>query len=149
VTHSITVRRAGEDDLSSWLELAKQVEPLFGPMPDIAIHIARGISRGTGIVAVDSGGRVDGAALLSRDGYPHQIHWLAVRADARRKGVGSALMTAILARWDDAPIHVVTFGTDIAEGAAARALYTAHGFRFYEHTDNGPEGGSRERWIRR
>lgn len=148
--NTIMVRSAREDDLPPWLELAAQIEPLFGPMPDLAIHIRRGIASGTAIVAIGPEGRVEGAALLSRDDQPHSIHWLAVRAEARRRGIGNALLAAIIARWGDgAPIHVVTFGADVAGGEAARALYEAHGFHFNEHRENGPEGGSREEWIRR
>ena len=150
MAHSTIVRNARESDLPSWQELAAEVEPLFGPMPDIAGHIRRGIARGTALVAEDTDRRFAGAALLSRDGQPHSINWLAVRADARRRGVGASLTRAILTRWDDGePIHVVTFGADNPDGAGARALYAAYGFQFDEHTENGPEGGRRERWIKR
>jgi GNAT superfamily N-acetyltransferase len=149
MTQPVTIRNATADDLPAWIELAREVEPLFGPMPDIATHIQRGIVRGTAIVADGPEGHVDGAALLSRDDAPHHIHWLAVRSDARRRGVGSSLLAAILRRWADGqPIHVVTFGADVAGGVPARALYMAHGFHFHDHTENGPEGGSREHWIR-
>jgi ribosomal protein S18 acetylase RimI-like enzyme len=149
MTRPVTVRGANEEDVEPWLALARDVEPLFGPMPDIAEPIRRGIARGTALVAQDVDGRFAGAALLSRDDQPHVIHWLAVRPGARRQGIGSALVTAILARWDDTPIEVVTFGVEVAGGEAARALYAAHGFEFKEHNEKGPEGGSRERWIRR
>ena len=147
---TVRVRLATSRDVASWVELAREVEPLFGPMPDIATHIERGIARGTAIVAVDADNQVAGAMLFSRDDRPHHIHWLAVRASARRQGAGSALVNAALHRWNDgAPIEVVTFGADHPAGAAARALYSRCGFQFQEITDDGPEGGSRERWIRR
>src|SRR5690606_8991602 len=96
MTQPVTVRSATEEDVEPWLALAKSVEPLFGPMPDIAGPIQRSISRGTALVAEDRDGRLAGAALLSRDDQPHVIHWLAVRPDARRQGIGSALMKAII-----------------------------------------------------
>ena len=149
MTQSITVRPATEANIPAWLTIAAEVEPIFGPMPDLATPIRRGIAHGTAIVAVGEDGDVVGAALLSRDDQPHRINWLAVRADARRQGAGSALMAALLARWSDGePIEVITFGADNSGGAPARALYRAHGFHFAEHADNGPEGGSRERWTR-
>ena len=148
MTQPVTVRSATEEDVEPWLALAKSVEPLFGPMPDIAGPIQRSISRGTALVAEDRDGRLAGAALLSRDDQPHVIHWLAVRPDARRQGIGSALMKAIITRWNGAPVEVVTFGADVAGGEAARALYEAHGFEFLDHEKGPPEGGSRERWIR-
>lgn len=143
------IRPATIDDIPRWLEIARQVEPLFGPMPDIEMHIRRAIDRGTALVAVDRMNQVAGAALLSREDQPHHIHWLAVRAESRRCGIGSALLQAILMRWDDGqPIDVITFGADGPGGDAARALYRAHGFVFLDNHENGPEGGSRERWIR-
>lgn len=145
----IDVRPANAQDLASWLDLAREVEPLFGPMPDIAVHIEHAIQRGTALVAEDAERRFAGAALLSRDDQPHHIHWLAVSASARRRGAGSALLGAAIQRWNDgAPIEVITFGADHPGGPSARRLYAAHGFQFRQNADNGPEGGSREQWIR-
>lgn len=118
-------------------------------MPDIEHHIRRGIDRGTALVVTTDDDTLIGAALLSRDDRPHRIHWLAVASTARRRGAGRALIRAILARWDDGlPIDVVTFGADVPGGGPARALYAACGFTWTEHTDPGPEGGSRDRWTR-
>ncbi len=149
VSESAVIRLATIEDVPAWLEIAKQVEPLFGPMPDIETHIRRAIDHGTALVVIDRAKEVVGAALLSRDDQPHRIHWLAVRAESRRAGIGSSLLQAIIERWDDGQlIDVITFGADVSEGEAARALYRAHGFVFLEHHEDGPEGGSRERWIR-
>lgn len=143
------VRPATIEDIPAWLTLAREVEPLFGPMPDIDHHIRRAIDRGTALVVTDAGNTLVGATLLSRDDEPHVIHWLAVAADARRQGTGRALLQAILDRWDDRrPIDVITFGKDVPRGEPARALYAAHGFTFTEQTEPGAEGGSRERWTR-
>lgn len=98
-------RLATLQDLHSWLELVPEVEVLFGPMPQIAVRILRGIQRGTALVVAD-GGQVNGAALLSPDGRPQRIRWLAVRRCCRGRGVGAALLAAILERWptDDSEV---------------------------------------------
>jgi GNAT superfamily N-acetyltransferase len=143
------VRPATLLDLPSWLALAREVEPLFGPMPDIDEHIRRGIARGTALVVETPDGSFAGAALLSRDTAPHQIHWLAVSEHARRRGCGSALLRAILARWHDGrSVEVITFGPDLPGGNPARRLYARHGFTMAGPDEPGPDGGSRERWVR-
>jgi hypothetical protein len=66
------------EDVASWLELAREVEPLFGRMPDFESTVRRNISRGTALCGRDAGGRVLGGVLLRV--APHaQITWLAYR----------------------------------------------------------------------
>ena len=139
---------AADRDLTSWLELVQEVEPIFGPMPDFAVHARRAADRGSALVVRDRDDTVLGAALLSHSPSSRKIHWLAVRADARRRGVARVLLAAILARWpppDD--IEVVTFGPHVSYGRPARALYESAGFRPAEIRPAGPEGGSRQRFV--
>jgi len=78
--------------------VVREVEPLFGPMPDFEPTLRRNISRGTALCARDASGQVVGGVLLRA--APHtQITWLAVRASARRRGVGHALVAEVLRRW--------------------------------------------------
>jgi hypothetical protein len=37
------------DDVASWLEIVREVEPLFGPMPDFESTLRRNIGRGTAL----------------------------------------------------------------------------------------------------
>jgi len=139
---------AADRDLASWLELVREVEPLLGPMPDFVAHARRAVDRGSGFVVRDRDDTVLGAALLSHSPASRKIHWLAVRADARRRGVARVLLAAIMARWpppDD--IEVVTFGPHVSYGQPARALYESAGFRPAEILPAGPEGGSRQRFV--
>jgi GNAT superfamily N-acetyltransferase len=139
---------ASDRDLSSWLELVEEVEPLFGPMPDFAAHAKRAAARGSALVVRDRDDRILGAALLSHRPATRTIHWLAVRADARRRGVGRVLIAAIKARWPPpGDIDVVTFGPDVIAGQAARALYESAGLRPAEMLPAGPDGGSRQRFV--
>jgi ribosomal protein S18 acetylase RimI-like enzyme len=143
------VVEAGREDLSSWLEIVHQVEPLFGPMPDFGITLARNISRGSALCVRDTSGQVLGGALLRVP--PHaQIAWLAVRSSARGRGVGRALVAETLRRYPaTAEVLVDTFGEDNIEGRPARRLYESFGFAAAEHLERGPEGGTRQRFRRR
>ena len=142
------VRDAIPEDVASWLELADEVEDLFGPMPDIEEHLRRGIARRTAVVAVE-GHAVAGAALLSRDDEPHAIHWLSVRSTQRRTGVARLLMDEILQRWPMGDVEVTTFGPDVGGGAAARRLYTLFGFEVAGPAEPGQNGTSRDRYVLR
>jgi GNAT superfamily N-acetyltransferase/predicted kinase len=140
----------GKSDLPSWLEITAEAEPLFGPMPDFAERALRAIDRNSALVVRDRQDRVLGAALLSHSGVSREIRWLAVRASARRRGVGRLLIGQILTRWPPpGDISVVTFGADVRGGGAARALYQSFGFVPAHMLPRGPEGGSRQLFLLR
>lgn len=140
------VSEGTQADIASWLEITREVEPLFGPMPDFESTLLRNISRGTALCVRDAGGQVLGGALLRA--APHtQITWLAVRSSARRRGVGHALVTEALRRCPPpCEVLVDTFGEDNINGRPARRLYESSGFQPAEFLPNGPEGGSRQRF---
>jgi GNAT superfamily N-acetyltransferase len=139
----IVTRPATLQDLSSWLELAPEVECLFGSMPELETHLRRGVERDTALVVV-SEEMVAGAALLSRNGIPHHINWLAVRRSQRRQGVGAALMTAFLDRWPTGNIEVLTFTAETPGGVPARRLYERFGLACQGATEPAPNGGPRD-----
>jgi ribosomal protein S18 acetylase RimI-like enzyme len=134
------------DDVASWLEVAREVEPLFGPMPDFESTLRRNICRGTALCVRDAGGQVLGGMLLRA--APHtQISWLAVRSSARRRGVGHALVAEALRRYPPpCEVLVDTFGEDSIEGHPARRLYESFGFLPGEDLPGGPQGGTRQRF---
>ncbi len=139
---------AATEDLTSWLQLAREVEPLFGAMPDFAGHAARAVERNSGIVVRDRDDAVLGAALTSHRPGERHINWLAVRESARRRGVGRVLLAEILRRWPEpGDIDVATFGPDVAGGTAARGFYLSAGFVAAEMLPAGPGGGSRQRFV--
>lgn len=125
------------------MTLANEVEGLFGPMPEFDQRAARAIQRGSAFV-VEEAHEVLGAALLSPDDKPHQIRWLAVREVARRRGVGSLLMAAILRTWPIGDIEVITFASSIPGGAAARRFYEKFGFSCEGATNSAPDSGPRD-----
>ena len=143
---STVTRQGTTEDVPSWLDFLPEVEDLFGPMPGFEVHVRRGIARGTAVVAAD-GVDLAGAALLSRNGEPHRIHWLAVRHSQRRKGIGTALLSAILGRWPNGDLEVVTFTADEPGGEPARRLYERFGFVCLGRTEQAPDGGQRDLYL--
>lgn len=141
-----TVSEGTWGDVASWLEIVREVEPLFGPMPDFESTLRRNISRGTALCARDGSGQVLGGVLLRA--APHtQITWLAVRSSARRGGVGHALVAGALRRClPPCEVLVDTFGEDNIAGYPARRLYESFGFAAGEYLPDGPAGGSRQRF---
>jgi ribosomal protein S18 acetylase RimI-like enzyme len=89
-----------------------------------------------------------GSAL--RRGFPiYQIRWLVVAEQARRQGVGRALVADAIARFvrdRQAVVEVVTFAQDHAAASisGARSFYEHLGFIAAEPADVGPEGGPRQ-----
>ncbi|MGC1289368.1 MAG: hypothetical protein WA895_41145, partial [Streptosporangiaceae bacterium] len=63
------VSEGTEDDVASWLEIAREVEPLFGPMPDFESTLRRNISRGTALCVRDPSGQVLGGMMLRAAPY--------------------------------------------------------------------------------
>jgi GNAT superfamily N-acetyltransferase len=147
--------RAGYRDVRSWLDLAAEVEPLFGPMlddPGFYQALLRNIERGTAFCVREGGGPPGtpllGAMLfsLARPERPEdRIVWLAVAARGRRRGIGTLLgehACGLVA--SPGVLSVVTFGEDNVPGRPARRLYERLGFQPAEAAPNGPEGGSRQ-----
>jgi GNAT superfamily N-acetyltransferase len=124
---------ATRDDIVPWLALAREVEPLFGPMPDFRTTLLRKIEAGAAIcVRLRERGfeEIAGAALLGGTAPQHWIRWLAVRASSRNRGIGAALVTEALRRFPPpCRVNVDTFRGENAEGRAARRLYERFGFQ--------------------
>ena len=144
----VTCRPAEVGDLASWMALVAEVEDLFGPMLGFEQHATRAIERGTAFVVTDEQ-EVLGAVLLSPDGKPHHIRWLAVREVARRSGVGSRLVAAILCRWPTGDIGVVTFAASSASGMPARRFYERFGFESEGATHPARDGSERDLFVLR
>jgi ribosomal protein S18 acetylase RimI-like enzyme len=140
-----TVVRATEADIESWLEIVREVEPLFGPMPAFDGTLQRSIAR-AGAWCVREEDVVLAGMLLSRPDRA-AIDWLAVRRSARGHGHGRALVAHALRHFSDATEVIVdTFGEDNLEGRPARRLYESFGFVAAEMLERGPEGGTRQRF---
>lgn len=140
------VAEAARADAPSWLEVVREVEPLFGPMPAFEDTLVRNIDRRTALCVRNDSGVVLGGVLV-RTSPDAKISWLAVRSAARGQGVGHSLVAETLRRCASADQVVVdTFGEDNVAGRAARRLYESFGFVAAEMLERGPEGGTRQRF---
>ncbi len=129
------VREATPDDFNSWIELAREVEPLFGPMVDDAAFregLKRAIEEKIAwcVEVPDEQGRTAfrGGIVVSKEA--NEILWLAVSRKTRGCRMGAALLSKAIGRLDRSrPIAVTTFDGTILEGLPARRLYRRFGFR--------------------
>ena len=146
------VQIAQKEDFSSWLDLAGEVEHLFGPMveePGFHKSLSRCIERRSAccIRENDAGPGVPLLAGLLFSAKPpkYKIGWLSVAERARRQGLGRTLVDHVLRLVQPpAEISVITFGPDVGEGLAARRFYEHFGFSAGEMAGPGPEGGGRQ-----
>ncbi len=137
---------AHPDDIPPWLELAAEVEPLFGPLvsdPSFNRALLKCIGRGTALVGreddAEPGAPLLGGLLFSPT---HEIGWLAVAEQARRMGVGRRLVAEML-RWVlplPALIRVQTFAAGVEGGEPARDFYEQLGFEPGEAAPINPAG---------
>lgn len=122
-------RKAQITDIPSWLEIAQEVEPLFGPMPDFPETLALKIESGMAICAAAGGSsQILGGCLIGRDSERGWIRWLAVRESARKNGIGASLLSAALYWLNMDAVSVLTFCEDVDAGRPARHLYGQFGF---------------------
>ncbi len=139
-------------DFGPWLDLAAEVEPLFGPMasdPVFQRALLRNFARGTAFCIRDRGGlpgtRLLGGLLLSPRPPVYRVGWLAVTQAERRSGLGRALLERALAEVPPgAEVLVVTFGPGVPGGESARAFYQKMGFLPAEIAEPGLNGTSRQ-----
>jgi ribosomal protein S18 acetylase RimI-like enzyme len=140
-------------DIPAWLNLAAEVEPLFGPMladPGFRAALERNIARQTAFCVREQddtpGMPLMGALLFSATHAPlYTIGWLAVARRWRRQGVAQALVEHCFQLIQPpAELVVITFGEDNAAGNPARHFYERMGFQAAEVAPNGPEGGTRQ-----
>jgi len=152
----MNVVHATLDDINGWLELAAEVEYLFGPMvedPNFVLALEKNVKLNRAFCVRENEGSPSssllGGVLFSSTHAPsYKIGWLAVSARARNKGVASALLSRVLSLIEPpSTISVITFGEDIPDGEPARRLYQKFGFiPLIKVIPNGPEGGSRQRF---
>ena len=136
---------ASVDDIPSWLEIVREVEPLFGPMARFDATLRNSIALRGALCMRDERGVVVGGLLLGGTPPDNWIRWLAVRGSARGQGVATNLVQEALSRCaTPCTVSLATFGADNADGLPARAFYERLGFVAGEKLPRGPEGGTRQ-----
>jgi len=124
------------NDYSHWLKLAKEVEPLFGPMtddPNFCEALRRAILDGNAFCLIESerNARSElflGGIVISKE--VNEILWFAVVQRSRGQKIGTTLLVEAMKHLDHTRrIAVTTFDKTIEAGKPARRLYEAFGFR--------------------
>mgnify|MGYP001210771667 FL=1 len=129
-------------DFAAWISLAREVEPLFGPMADEApfqeaIRDAISEKRAFCIRASadEKDASLSGGVVISEEA--NEIVWLAVAERCRGMGFGRQLLKFAINRLNPhKSIFVQTFDQSVPEGTAARHLYLESGFT--DLKDGGP-----------
>jgi GNAT superfamily N-acetyltransferase len=122
------------EDLPEWILLAREVEPLFGPMaedPGFLEGLRRAILCGDAFCVMNGGEegrkRLQGGIVVSRTG--NEVLWFAVARESRGQGIGKALLEKAVMNLDPArPMTVTTFDATVQEGVPARKVYRTYGF---------------------
>ncbi len=146
---------AEHSDTKAWLNLARQVEPLFGPMVDRGFDgaIRDNIGRGSAFCVRNHECPLTlaGGLLFDyRDAPTYTVTWLAIDERLRKMGLAQQLLRyALQSTVNPCVIEVVTFGPDHPGGPAARRFYESFGFSPGPMRERGPEGGSRQSYVMR
>jgi ribosomal protein S18 acetylase RimI-like enzyme len=134
------IRALTLQDFDKWLDISREVEPLFGPMANseefrngikncIENHNAFGIE--------NEGENLAGIIALDRDN--NEISWLAVGKNYRGNNYGEKLIQkAIDELSDNGDIFVQTFSEKVTEGRSARIIYERNGFRDFKESGKNP-----------
>jgi GNAT superfamily N-acetyltransferase len=119
-----------QQDYDAWIMLAREVEPLFGPMAD-SVEFQEGIksiiynNNAFGILSDDS----NLAGIIALDRQNNEILWLAVGEKYRGNKYGDLLVKkAIEELENNGDICVQTFSKSVKEGRTARNIYERNGF---------------------
>ena len=134
------------DDYNAWLLLAKEVEPLFGPMVedvDFQEALKKVLADKTAFCINSDSDKIDktikGGIIISKES--NEIAWFAVSKIYRGMGYGRALLEFAIDNLNTKEdIFVQTFDKSISEGKAARKLYLDFGFIDYKDGGLNPAG---------
>lgn len=136
------IRLVTNQDLNAWIELAREVEPLFGEMVDnenFINGIKDCISDSSAFCVVNTNNDIEGVIAINK--ALNEVSWLAVREKCRGKGYGYQLLEAAIDSLDNKkPIYVQTFSPDVKAGEAARKIYMKFGFKDYKDGGKNPAG---------
>lgn len=140
-------------DVAPWLNLAREVEHLFGPMVGHGFDRAllSNMDRESAFCVRDVanvGTLAAGMLFDFRDAPDYELAWLADSERHRRSVLGRRLLGHVLARTNrPSQVRVVTFGPDHPGGRDARRFYESRGFHAGALLENGPDGGSRQAFV--
>lgn len=124
------VKTASLEDYNNWLNLAKEVEHLFGPMSEEQCFqdALRNIIKTKQAFCIKDNDNLCGGIAISKEN--NEIAWFVVSKNFQKNGLGKKLIKYALNQLDTKKdIIVRTFADNIPEGKAARHLYQIFGFK--------------------
>ena len=137
----MNVEYAKISDFDAWIELAREVEPLFGPMADEAGFqegLKMAIAAKTAFSICSTEGLM-GGIVISKES--NEIVWLAVSERYRQQGCGRELIKFAINQLNSPEsIFVQTFAESVPEGRSARKLYSDFGFVDFKDGGLNPAG---------
>lgn len=129
-------------DIVDWLELVREVEPLFGPMigmDGFQEHLALVVEAERAFGIRNDRDALCGVIVVSYE--RNEIEWLAVASRDRKNGLGEILLQYAFNKLDaQRPITVQTFAEGVPGGQGARKLYRKYGFAEIEPVGLNPAG---------
>lgn len=134
------IRLLNLQDFDTWMALAKEVEPLFGPMTN-SMAFQEGIKhciQNNNAFGIEND-KGDLAGIIALDKEKNEISWLAVGMKYRGNKFGDKLVKKAieeLERKDD--IYVQTFSKERKEGKKARTMYENNGFVDWKDAGKNP-----------
>jgi len=145
---SMLIKEVTEEDISIWLKLAAEVEPIFqGSMvnnKEFHDYMKGKISKKEAFMALD---RTENNELMGIIGFSrtyNRITWLGVFEKYRSKGVGSKLLEIALRQLDKTKeITVTTYRDEYNPGKPARHVYHKFGFVDFDNTVFDDQGNPR------
>jgi putative acetyltransferase len=133
MTQAVSVSQATVDDADVQALLMRHFDLMRASSPKESCHVMRPdalLYRGVLLyVARDSSDVVGVGALAQLDAQHGELKSMHTAAEARGRGVGRAILAALLLAARDQGMTRVSLETGVADMfAPARALYAAHGF---------------------
>ena len=129
------------EDFENWLNLAKEVEPLFGPMSGEELFQVglKDLIIKEQAFCIKKGNDFCGAIAISKD--ENEILWFAVSERFKNRGYGKLLLKFAMKNLDNTRnIIVQTFSEGIDAGEPARKLYKSLGFVDLKPSETNPAG---------
>ncbi|MCP4749247.1 MAG: GNAT family N-acetyltransferase [Desulfobacteraceae bacterium] len=133
-------------DFDAWIALAREVEPLFGPMAEEKAFqkaLRQAIIEKTAFCILSDPNEKDsflkGGIVISKES--NEIVWFAVSEQYRRIGYGRQLLEVAINKLNpQESVFVQTFDGSVSEGKAARKLYFDFGFTDHKNGGLNPAG---------
>ena len=123
----MSVRRYRDSDREALVDLWRTVFPDDPPHNEPAAVLDAKLAVDDLIVVADGERRLDGACMAGYDGHRGWLYAVAVRTEARRQGLGKALVEAALDALRERGCSKVNLQIR-ADNAAVEAFYRSLGF---------------------